>query len=144
MVYRQTAWEKREWDGFIYTLFWFSGYQQLGEVAAIGRDLLDNFPIEYLVFKYLGGIKKIRQFIYDLTYLGLYLSPQGRSFIILLKISKVAYFVFQEGLDCYFSWDRAQTTIKKPMLENLIHLLARGVHLYGNTLQLYTEVTLQK
>ncbi len=137
----QTLLEKREWDGLFYTLFWLSGHQELGEAVVIVRDLMANLPIGVSDFSYLGGVERVLQVTYDLTYLGLYLSPQGRSFIILLKISKVAYFVFNEGLKCHSIWNNIQTTLKTPhVTASVIKLLASVVHLYGNTLQLYTAV----
>jgi hypothetical protein len=145
MTSSQAQVEKREWDGLIYTLFWLSGHQELGEALAILRDLSHNLPIGVSDFRYRGGVERILQVTYDLTYLGFYLSPQGRSLIILLKISKVAYFVFNEGLKCHSIWSNIQTTRKTPhVTASVIKLLANVVHLYGNSLQLYTEVTLQK
>ncbi|MBP7074260.1 MAG: hypothetical protein KBA81_02630 [Rhabdochlamydiaceae bacterium] len=134
--YRHTGLESKEVDGLIYTIFWLSGYQQRGEAWAIARDLLDNLPSS--IPTTLSDFRKPLHVFYDLTYLGLYLSPQGHSFTTLLKISKVAYFAFKGYSECSLSWGEIRTTIQKPTLANLIDLLARGIHLYGSGLQLYT------
>ena len=136
IYYGHTRLENKEADGLIYTTFWLSGYQQRGEALAIARDLLNNLP--YSIPRTLSDFNKPLQIFYDLTYLGLFLSPQGHLFITLLKISKVAYFVFKEYSECSLSWGEIQTTIQKPTLANAIDLLARGIHLYGSGLQLYT------
>lgn len=136
IVYTYTALENKEVDGLIYTIFWLSGYQQLGEALAITRDLLGILPAS--IPETLPDFDTALQTFYDLAYLGLFLSPQGRSFIILLKISKVAYFAFKEYSECSLSWGKIQTTIGKPTLANAIGLLAIGVRICGNSLQLYT------
>lgn len=133
---KYTGLEKREIAGLIFTIFWLSGYQQLGEALTVTADLLQTLPA--YIPETLPDLTKALNIFYDLTYLGLYLSPQGHSVIILLKISKVAYFVFNEYLECSLSWDEIQTTIKKTTPADAINLLARGIHLYGNSLQLYT------
>lgn len=130
--YKHTQLENKEIDGLIYTIFQLSGYQKLGEALTITKDLLDSLPAS------IPNLNTTLHVFYDLTYLGLYLSPQGQSFITLLKISKAAYFVFKEYSECSLSWDKIQTTIQKPTLANAINLLARSIHLYGNSLQLYT------
>ena len=123
----------KETYGITYTIFWLLGYQQRGEAVIATIDLLDNLPTSNL-----PDFKQALNIFYDLTYLGLYLSPQGHSFILILKISKVAYFVLNEYSEGSLSWGEIQTTIQKPTLANAIDLLARGIHLYGNSLQLYT------
>jgi len=133
---KYTALEKKEWDGLIYTIFSLSGYQLLGEALTITRDLIDLSPTS--IFKHCPDVNKTFHILYDLTYLGLYFSPQGYSFIVLLKVSKVAYFVFKEYSVCSHTWSRIQKTIEKPTLVNAIHFLANGIHLYGSSLQLYT------
>jgi hypothetical protein len=130
LTLKHTALENKELDGLIYTIFWLSGYRQLGEALTIARDLLDVPPTSKPNFE-----TALRIF-YDLTYLGVFFSPQGRSCMIVLKISKVAYFVFKEYSECSLSLNQIKNTIKKPTLANTINLLTRGVDLYGNSLQL--------
>jgi hypothetical protein len=136
IYYRNTALESKELDGLIYTTFWLSGYQQRGEALAIARDLLANLPGSLPTT--LSDFKQPLQLFYDITYLGLFLSPQGRSLTTLLKISKVAYFACKEYSECSLGWDEIQKTYQKPTLDKAINLIARGVHLYGTGLQLYT------
>lgn len=136
MYLSYTQLENNEVFGLIYTMSWLLGHQLLGEALAVTFDLLDALPA--YIPETLPDLNRMLRIFYDLTYLGLYLSPQGHSLITLLKISKVAYFVFNEYSECSLSWVKMQTTIQKPTLANAIDLLARGVHLYGNSLQLCT------
>jgi len=126
--------EEKQIEGIGYTIFWLSGYQKRGEALLIAAHLLDALG------KFLKSpdFNETLQIFYGFTYLGLYFSPQGHSFINLLKISKVAYFVLKEYSVCLSSWRYTQNTIQRKTLASAINLLAIGIHLYGNSLQLYT------
>jgi hypothetical protein len=130
-----TALEKEEWGALIYTIGWLAGYQQRGEALVVARDLLDELPTSTAI---LPDFNKTLRIIYDLTYLGLYFSPKGSLFVTLLKISKVVYFGGKEWSVGPHEWGKIRATIQNPTLAGAIDLLARGIHLYGNGLQLYT------